>query len=214
MTFYSVAALGAPNIAGEFGRQHAAKTHDARLDQRHGVARGFGTCSGRSTPKQWCELPPAGSASIKATFAHLRQIDREVGRDHRLADAAPTSADRKNTACSGGKVFEHRRRSGFNHRYESCIGTSNFASAIERAEFCFKGLDVVCFSRHNFGMTTSKIYQDNLETIGNTPLVKIQRITAGLGGHVFGKVEARNPAFSVKGRIGAAMVWDAEKKGT
>jgi len=63
-------------------------------------------------------------------------------------------------------------------------------------------------------MTTSKIYEDNLQTIGNTPLVKIQRITAGLAANVFGKVEARNPAFSVKCRIGAAMVWDAEKKGT
>jgi cysteine synthase A len=56
----------------------------------------------------------------------------------------------------------------------------------------------------------TKIYSDNSQAIGNTPLVKLNRVT---GGNVFAKVEARNPSFSVKCRIGANMIWDAEKKG-
>ncbi|MGB1220911.1 MAG: pyridoxal-phosphate dependent enzyme, partial [Alcanivoracaceae bacterium] len=51
---------------------------------------------------------------------------------------------------------------------------------------------------------------DNSLSIGNTPLVKINRITQG---KVYAKIEARNPAFSVKCRIGANMIWDAEKRG-
>jgi cysteine synthase A len=56
-------------------------------------------------------------------------------------------------------------------------------------------------------------FPDNSFSIGNTPLVKLNRITDGAGAEVFGKVEGRNPSYSVKCRIGAAMVWDAEKKG-
>lgn len=56
----------------------------------------------------------------------------------------------------------------------------------------------------------STIFQDNSTAIGQTPLVKLNRVT---GGNVFAKVEARNPSFSVKCRIGASMVWDAEEKG-
>jgi len=56
----------------------------------------------------------------------------------------------------------------------------------------------------------SSIFQDNSTAIGQTPLVKLNRVT---GGNVFAKVEARNPSFSVKCRIGANMVWDAEEKG-
>lgn len=55
-----------------------------------------------------------------------------------------------------------------------------------------------------------KVYDDNSLAIGNTPLVKLNRVT---GGNVFAKMEARNPSFSVKCRIGANMIWDAEKKG-
>jgi len=58
-----------------------------------------------------------------------------------------------------------------------------------------------------------RIYADNAESIGNTPLVRLNRITAGAKATVLGKVEGRNPAYSVKCRIGAAMVWDAEKRG-
>ena len=56
-------------------------------------------------------------------------------------------------------------------------------------------------------------FQDNSLSIGRTPLVKLNRITDGAGATVLAKVEGRNPAYSVKCRIGAAMVWDAEKKG-
>lgn len=56
----------------------------------------------------------------------------------------------------------------------------------------------------------SKIFEDNSYTIGNTPLVRLKRVSKG---NVLAKVEARNPSFSVKCRIGANMIWDAEKKG-
>lgn len=56
-------------------------------------------------------------------------------------------------------------------------------------------------------------FADNSYSIGNTPLVKLNRITGGAGATVLAKVEGRNPSYSVKCRIGAAMVWDAEKKG-
>ncbi|QYK02723.1 cysteine synthase A [Shewanella psychrotolerans] len=56
----------------------------------------------------------------------------------------------------------------------------------------------------------SKIFEDNSHTIGNTPLVRLNRVS---NGQVLAKVEARNPSFSVKCRIGANMIWDAEKKG-
>ncbi len=58
-----------------------------------------------------------------------------------------------------------------------------------------------------------KIYADNSQSIGNTPLVKLNRVTAGAKATVLAKVEGRNPAYSVKCRIGAAMIWDAEEKG-
>jgi cysteine synthase A len=57
----------------------------------------------------------------------------------------------------------------------------------------------------------SKVFDDNSLTIGETPLVKINRLTTH--GKVFAKLESRNPAFSVKCRIGANMIWDAEKRG-
>lgn len=57
------------------------------------------------------------------------------------------------------------------------------------------------------------IFNDNSETIGRTPLVKINRLSAGLKATVLAKIEGRNPAYSVKCRIGAAMIWDAEKRG-
>ncbi|WP_299005932.1 cysteine synthase A [uncultured Shewanella sp.] len=57
----------------------------------------------------------------------------------------------------------------------------------------------------------SNIFDDNSQTIGHTPLVRLNRVSQG---NVLAKVEARNPSFSVKCRIGANMIWDAEKKGT
>lgn len=56
-------------------------------------------------------------------------------------------------------------------------------------------------------------FADNSLSIGRTPLVKLNRITGGAPATILAKIEARNPAFSVKDRIGAAMVWDAEKRG-
>lgn len=57
------------------------------------------------------------------------------------------------------------------------------------------------------------IYADNSLSIGRTPLVQINRITKGAKARVVAKIEGRNPAYSVKCRIGAAMIWDAEKRG-
>ncbi len=59
----------------------------------------------------------------------------------------------------------------------------------------------------------SNWYEDNSLSIGNTPLVRINRITQGADGLVLAKIEGRNPAYSVKCRIGANMVWDAEQRG-
>jgi cysteine synthase A len=59
----------------------------------------------------------------------------------------------------------------------------------------------------------SRIYDDNSLSIGKTPLVRLNRVTDGAGATVLAKVEGRNPAYSVKCRIGAAMIWDAEKRG-
>ncbi len=59
----------------------------------------------------------------------------------------------------------------------------------------------------------SGVYADNSQSIGNTPLVQLTKLTSGLCGTVLAKIEGRNPAYSVKCRIGAAMIWDAEKRG-
>jgi len=56
-------------------------------------------------------------------------------------------------------------------------------------------------------------FVDNAVTVGRTPLVRLNRITDGAPATVLAKVEGRNPAYSVKDRIGAALVWDAEKRG-
>jgi cysteine synthase len=56
-------------------------------------------------------------------------------------------------------------------------------------------------------------YQDNSFSIGRTPLVKLNRVVDGAGATVLAKIEGRNPAYSVKCRIGAAMIWDAEERG-
>lgn len=57
------------------------------------------------------------------------------------------------------------------------------------------------------------IFEDNSRSIGHTPLVQINRLAKGMGARVLAKIEGRNPAYSVKCRIGASMVWDAEEKG-
>jgi len=59
----------------------------------------------------------------------------------------------------------------------------------------------------------ANIYADNSLSIGRTPLIKLNRVTDGAEATVLAKIEGRNPAYSVKCRIGAAMIWDAEKRG-
>ncbi|WP_333877964.1 cysteine synthase A [Methylobacter sp.] len=56
-------------------------------------------------------------------------------------------------------------------------------------------------------------YEDNSHSIGQTPLVRLNRITDGVPVTLLAKIEGRNPAYSVKCRIGAAMIWDAERRG-
>ncbi|MEB3235211.1 MAG: cysteine synthase A [Cyanobacteriota bacterium] len=59
----------------------------------------------------------------------------------------------------------------------------------------------------------SSIFADNSLSIGRTPLVQLNRVTQGCGARVLAKIEGRNPAYSIKCRIGAAMIWQAEQDG-
>jgi cysteine synthase A len=56
-------------------------------------------------------------------------------------------------------------------------------------------------------------YEDNSLSIGKTPLVRLNRLAEGTSATILGKIEGRNPSYSVKCRIGAAMIWDAESRG-
>ncbi|MDY0003242.1 MAG: cysteine synthase A [Polyangia bacterium] len=59
----------------------------------------------------------------------------------------------------------------------------------------------------------ARIFEDNSQSIGNTPLVRLSQITKGLPATLAAKIEGRNPAYSVKCRIGASMIWAAERDG-
>ena len=59
----------------------------------------------------------------------------------------------------------------------------------------------------------SQVYADNSLSIGRTPLVRLNRVVPEGGATILAKIEGRNPAYSVKCRIGASMIWDAEERG-
>jgi len=59
----------------------------------------------------------------------------------------------------------------------------------------------------------ARIFDDNSRSIGGTPLVHLKHIGAGTKALILAKLEGRNPAYSVKDRIGASMIWDAEERG-
>ncbi len=59
----------------------------------------------------------------------------------------------------------------------------------------------------------ARIFADNSQSIGNTPLIRLNHLTKGAKATVLAKIEGRNPAYSVKCRIGASMIWDAEERG-
>jgi cysteine synthase A len=59
----------------------------------------------------------------------------------------------------------------------------------------------------------ARIFDDNSRSIGGTPLVHLKHIGAGTKARILAKLEGRNPAYSVKDRIGASMIWDAEERG-
>src|SRR5271167_5254657 len=62
-------------------------------------------------------------------------------------------------------------------------------------------------------MDMANIYADNSLSIGRTPLIKLNRVIESAKATLLAKIEGRNPAYSVKCRIGASMIWDAEKRG-
>jgi cysteine synthase A len=66
---------------------------------------------------------------------------------------------------------------------------------------------------HDERAAMGRIFEDNSRSIGGTPLVQLRRIGDGTSARILGKIEGRSPAYSVKDRIGAAMIWDAEARG-
>src|SRR5208337_4032000 len=80
------------------------------------------------------------------------------------------------------------------------------------ADLYFRGRPDTANSLHR-SANMSNVYADNSLSIGRTPLIKLNRVTEGAKATVLAKIEGRNPAYSVKCRIGAAMIWDAEKRG-
>lgn len=116
----------------------------------------------------------------------------------------------------GGQVLQvdvkERRLGGGNSRWNARAGRPDATQALSNGVAGqFHRLTVPPLSASISGM--SNIYADNSLSIGHTPLVRLNRITAGAKATVLVKIEGRNPAYSVKCRIGASMVADAEKRG-
>src|SRR5207249_8711296 len=75
------------------------------------------------------------------------------------------------------------------------------------------GARMPALGRHRKVMPMAGWHEDNAHSIGRTPLVRLNRIHDGAPARILAKIEGRNPAYSVKDRLGAAMVWDAEQRG-
>jgi cysteine synthase len=70
-----------------------------------------------------------------------------------------------------------------------------------------------CYGQQRREAAMPNWFQDNSQSIGRTPMVRLNRVSDNAPATILGKIEGRNPAYSVKCRIGAAMVWDAEQRG-
>jgi cysteine synthase len=83
----------------------------------------------------------------------------------------------------------------------------------ERWSCIFKESSPLNLCRSKQEETMNTFFNNNAEAVGKTPLVKLNKITEGAGGIILAKIEGRNPAYSVKDRIGVSMIRDAETKG-
>ena len=79
-----------------------------------------------------------------------------------------------------------------------------------RKLICIMSIKLVNYTTGRF---VARWFTDNSLSIGRTPLVRLNRVTDGAAATVLAKIEGRNPAYSVKCRIGAALIWDAESRG-
>src|SRR5260370_26667152 len=127
------------------------------------------------------------------------------GRDHGRGSSASggeqeTAERRRLSQRSVRRYVEVRRRSGVGHpgSHDVCrVGAPLAGEAVEiRAE-----------------LGDLMVFDDSAYSVGGTPLVKLNRVTGGAPVTILAKMESRNPLASVKDRIGASMIWDAEKRG-
>jgi cysteine synthase A len=130
--------------------------------------------------------PPVDEPLIaRACTAFRRHRDRPVS-------SRPEALARSATICDISAITERARRGRARRR-----GVDTPGAAPDKET--------------NTVMT--QIFKDNSQSIGRTPLVRLNRVVGDSKATVLAKIEGRNPAYSVKCRIGAAMVWDAEERG-